>query len=301
MRNIVHRDIVISAPDGRRLSTCDAKKAQWYIDRGLAEQIDEHNIRLNFEPAVEVEEEGEDFRTSIREPRCVICGADDGLVKHHILPPCYVRELGLDRRRYFFSHDMMLLCHRCKVRCDDAALVERSRIAAEFGAPLEGNCNRMAHHRDARPAVKAACALIRYKAYLQQCDKEEAAEDLQDEAGQKGQKLSRSARKRRTILPEARLQGMEQEVAQFLEKPKEELTDADLEAVTRVPLTSVVAGHQSHAEIVCNQIKHDQHLVDLFIRRWRLFFIHSMQPKFLNPAWRVEFNLETLRGTVHAS
>lgn len=40
------------APDGDVLSNCDTKKAQWYIDKGLAVQINDDplTIQLNFEP-----------------------------------------------------------------------------------------------------------------------------------------------------------------------------------------------------------------------------------------------------------
>lgn len=40
------------APDGELLSNCDMKKAQWYIDRQLAEKVfdEPFTIRLLFEP-----------------------------------------------------------------------------------------------------------------------------------------------------------------------------------------------------------------------------------------------------------
>lgn len=41
------------APDGFCLSNCDRKKAQWYVDRGLAivEVEEPFTVRLNFEPS----------------------------------------------------------------------------------------------------------------------------------------------------------------------------------------------------------------------------------------------------------
>ena len=40
------------APDGELLSNCDKKKAQWYVERGLADKINDEplTIQLRFEP-----------------------------------------------------------------------------------------------------------------------------------------------------------------------------------------------------------------------------------------------------------
>ena len=48
----VYENCKMVAPDGELLSNCDFKKAQWYIDKGLAEKISDKPfvIRLNFEP-----------------------------------------------------------------------------------------------------------------------------------------------------------------------------------------------------------------------------------------------------------
>jgi len=48
----VYENCRMVAPDGELLSNCDTKKAQWYLERGLAEQIKDSplTIRLTFEP-----------------------------------------------------------------------------------------------------------------------------------------------------------------------------------------------------------------------------------------------------------
>lgn len=51
-KKAVYENCKMVAPDGELLSNCDAKKAQWYIDRGLADKILDTplTIKLKFEP-----------------------------------------------------------------------------------------------------------------------------------------------------------------------------------------------------------------------------------------------------------
>mmetsp|Transcript_39561 Transcript_39561/g.60452 ORF Transcript_39561/g.60452 Transcript_39561/m.60452 type:complete len:80 (+) Transcript_39561:22-261(+) len=77
------------APDGFCLSTCDKRKAQWYLSKGLAEvkQEDPLVIKLKFEPCdtfsnrekarkLDIEDPDEEFYISERVTQCVVCGSD---------------------------------------------------------------------------------------------------------------------------------------------------------------------------------------------------------------------------------
>jgi hypothetical protein len=48
----VYENCKMVAPDGEILSNCDFKKANWYVERELAEVIsnDPYTIKLRFEP-----------------------------------------------------------------------------------------------------------------------------------------------------------------------------------------------------------------------------------------------------------
>ena len=50
-------------------------------------------IQLRFVPEVQRTDNATTFQTTFQENRCVKCGSVTHLVKHHILPICYVRHL----------------------------------------------------------------------------------------------------------------------------------------------------------------------------------------------------------------
>ena len=42
-----------------------------------------------------------------------------------------------------------------------------------------------------------------------------------------------------------------------------------------------------HGKLVVDQLKDDDQIKE-FIKRWRLFFVNNMKPRFLPQAWSVE-------------
>lgn len=89
------------APDGELLSNCDSKKANWYIERGLAEIIKQQplTIKLNFEPNGRKNGENgqkphhdiydDAFYVVDRENKCVVCGSKKDYSRYHVIPALY--------------------------------------------------------------------------------------------------------------------------------------------------------------------------------------------------------------------
>ena len=73
---------------GKLMFRCNQRKINWYLKRGLAEQINDAplSIRLNFQ--TNGNGEPDDVLKIKRENICVVCGEKDNskLTKHHIVP-----------------------------------------------------------------------------------------------------------------------------------------------------------------------------------------------------------------------
>src|SRR5271154_4010708 len=73
-------------PDGLFMAFCDKKRFNWYLKKGLANQIDDKSIQLNFSPkGTGCSERGQYLKTP-RQSICVVCGTDKDLTKHHVVP-----------------------------------------------------------------------------------------------------------------------------------------------------------------------------------------------------------------------
>lgn len=76
--------------DGKPLSTVGSKRLEWYLSRGLAEEVDYPDkrysrvIKLNFKNGNHGLARESDIE--IVQNRCVICGATEDLSRHHVVP-----------------------------------------------------------------------------------------------------------------------------------------------------------------------------------------------------------------------
>ena len=120
-KKAVYENCKMLSPDGIQLSNCDRKKAQWYVDKGLADIVCEEpfQIKLNFEPSNmqrnrenNEEDKDDEFYISNRENICVVCGAMNDYSRFFIIPSRYRTHLphGLKSHR---SHDIVLMCFAC--------------------------------------------------------------------------------------------------------------------------------------------------------------------------------------------
>ena len=84
------------APDGELLSNCDAKKVQWYIEKGLGDIISENplTVKLKFEPNGRINREknelfDDSFYAAKRSNVCVVCAAGEDYSRFHVVPALY--------------------------------------------------------------------------------------------------------------------------------------------------------------------------------------------------------------------
>jgi hypothetical protein len=101
------------SPDDKLMCFISDKRARWYLNRDLATLVsDEYTqglaIKLKFKP------EGDGWDSNLltpRENKCVVCGVEEHLTKHHIIPYRYRKHLTQDVKDYN-SFDVVLLCDK---------------------------------------------------------------------------------------------------------------------------------------------------------------------------------------------
>ncbi|KAH7351796.1 hypothetical protein KP509_19G014700 [Ceratopteris richardii] len=133
----VYQNCRIYAGDGGLLCFCDRKKLDWYVQRGLAEFLDEDPpaIRLLFEPKRRPEDENNDFYLQSKTNRCVGCGETSHYLRYRVIPSCY-RQYFPQHLKSHRSHDIVLLCVDCHEVAHRAAEKHKKQVAEEYGVPL---------------------------------------------------------------------------------------------------------------------------------------------------------------------
>lgn len=164
----LYHNCYLQAPDGETLCTCDRKKAEWYIAKGLGIKVEDSpfTVKLNFEPSGRASGEVGQYYTQIKVNQCVVCGAEDKFIKKNVVPREYrkyfprktiiFRKLN-DKKifnyvlirviiyLFFFfsvimkahqSHDVLLLCPICHEISNQSDLQLRRQLAILCDAPL---------------------------------------------------------------------------------------------------------------------------------------------------------------------
>ncbi|XP_058423181.1 exonuclease 3'-5' domain-containing protein 2 isoform X3 [Diceros bicornis minor] len=126
----------LHAPDGQPLCTCDRRKAQWYLDKGIGELVSEEPfvVKLQFEPAGRPESPG-DYYLMVKENLCVVCGKKDSYIRKNVIPHEYRKHFPIEMKDHN-SHDVLLLCTSCHAISNYYDNHLKQQLAKEFQAPI---------------------------------------------------------------------------------------------------------------------------------------------------------------------
>ncbi|NXK49602.1 EXD2 protein, partial [Chauna torquata] len=126
----------LHAPDGQPLCTCDRKKAQWYLDKGIGDLVstDPFVVKLRFEPSGRPESQV-DYYLTVKENLCVVCGKRESYIRKNIVPHEYRRHFPIQMKDHN-SHDVLLLCTSCHAISNYYDNHLKQQLAEEFGAPI---------------------------------------------------------------------------------------------------------------------------------------------------------------------
>lgn len=102
---------IMNNPEGSFMCRIDAKRAKWYLNLGIATLTSDKIIQINFTPRGP-SQPADSYSSSHKENRCVVCGAQDHLTRHHVVPRTSRNFLPLEFKSRV-SHDIVVICESC--------------------------------------------------------------------------------------------------------------------------------------------------------------------------------------------
>jgi len=238
-------------PAGTLIFRCDQKKADWYIKKGLGELVAEepyYTVQLNFTPKGNGHV-GEPFYLQDKQNRCVMCGSDIDLTKHHCVPYCY-RKFFPEEFKMHTSHDILALCIPHHHEYEKHATRLKIELGRLYGVPLSGQ--GVYYDRAVARVRGAAHTLLQHK----------------------------------SVIPPDRAEELLQRVREYLEKkPGEPVTDDELQALKLLHPSIKTEEYEKHGEGIVKQLKY----IGAFCEMWRYHFIDCMRPQFLPAHWSVSY------------
>ncbi len=127
---LIYESYAMHHPDGTLMCRCNFKKASWYIERGLAEWIDDSSFKLNFVPQGHGKH-GNEYYTQTLENKCVVCGTAKRLNKHHVVPYVFRSRFPLEYKSSN-HHDVLPTCVKCHENYEGYANTYKAELAKKY-------------------------------------------------------------------------------------------------------------------------------------------------------------------------
>jgi hypothetical protein len=120
---------VVQNVAGEPFLRCGARRARFYLVRGYAIQVDAQTLRFVDDTTEKKLAELYDgqlgpFFLEIKNDRCVVCGKDHGLTRHHVVPKRHKRNLPLEVRKQLSN--VLFVCLECHDAYEARPLVSDS-------------------------------------------------------------------------------------------------------------------------------------------------------------------------------
>lgn len=249
------------APNGTLLTTCDRRKAEWYVKKDIGEVISENPlvVRLKFEPAG-VPGPDREYYLQDKANVCVVCGRTDSYIRKNIVPHEYRRHFP-DYLKQHSSHDILLLCidcHQCSWTYDS---ILRQEIAEEYDAPISNVENTPTKDDPVKVKVRSAArALFKHQS--------------------------------KNNIPENRVKELQKVIEEYFQVSlvDNEILENALKMDTRVTNEKF---EMFHGEKVVKSLSLNENGYAEFEKRWRVHFLNKMQPKYLPKLWSVDHKHES--------
>jgi hypothetical protein len=154
----IYGNCLVYSPEGHLMFRCDQKKANWYLNRNLADVVQNEplTIKLNFVPRG-FGNHDKPFGLSEMRNTCVNCGTEDFLTRHHVVPICYRKHFPLSLKSHNF-HDVLSMCMDCHEKYERKADTLKRELADKYKAPINGIC---IDNRNLLKAIKNCNTLLR--------------------------------------------------------------------------------------------------------------------------------------------
>uniref|UniRef100_A0A8C0X3C0 Exonuclease 3'-5' domain-containing protein 2 n=1 Tax=Castor canadensis TaxID=51338 RepID=A0A8C0X3C0_CASCN len=249
----------LHAPDGQPLCTCDRRKAQWYLDKGIGELVSEEPfvVRLRFEPAGRPESP-RDYYLMVKENLCVVCGKTDSYIRKNVIPHEYRKHFPIEMKDHN-SHDVLLLCTSCHAISNYYDNHLKQQLAKEFQAPIGSEEGlRLLEDPERRQVRSGARALLNAES-----------------------------------LPVHRKEELLQALREFYST--DSITDELLQEAASLETRISNENYIPHGlKVVQRHTQRGLRSLMQLESRWRQHFLDSMQPKHLPQQWSVDHNHQKL-------
>ncbi|KAI5635839.1 3'-5' exonuclease domain-containing protein [Phthorimaea operculella] len=310
----LYENCTMQAPDGDMLNTCDSKKAQWYLDKGLADFISDNPlvIRLRFEPSGRcINNESEKIYMIYKENQCVVCGRRDSYIRKNVVPREY-KTCFPDVMKEHSSHDVVLLCVSCHVTSNTRDQAVRDHLAKLCNAPLMKLDNKNYQDYRERKALAHDVVLLCVSCHVTSNTRDQAVRDhlaklcnaplmkLDNKNYQDYREKKKIRSYARVLLSNKNLPDARKEEIAKLILPyfpgRDEVTQELLEEAANMDLSiEEDPDYESHGQKVTDYfLREDGGLLKLE-EIWRQHFLDSMKPKFMPELWSIKHNEERLR------
>lgn len=133
----IYESFAMIHPNGELMCYTNFKRANWYVEKGLAEWIEDKKFILKFEP----NGNGKNnlpYYTQVLENKCVVCGTEDeekGLNKHHVVPYVFRSRFPVQYKESN-HHDVLVTCVDCHENYEKYANRLKSKLAIDLGIDI---------------------------------------------------------------------------------------------------------------------------------------------------------------------
>jgi cation-transporting P-type ATPase D len=275
----IYENCRMLAPDGEVLCFCDHKKANWYVERGIAEVVSEGplTIKLKFEPNGRgFSDLSIDQASYMKEKQnvCVVCGSSGFFQRYHVVPMLYRQFFPLEMKSHR-SHDIVLLCPHCHKLANTAADKMIRILSSEYAVPAMVQSENQSAKTSLIQVSKKARTLAKAWDTLAV----ERRSELIDEV--KGFFDKQPLYTEHMTIKFG---------GNWLEdKAAHKYLSCSTDEVLKV-LGDINWNKEAvnlHGKLVIQQLTD----INAFSYRWRRHFVAELQPKFLSDAWRADIAL----------
>ena len=270
------------------LCTISMKKAKWYIRKNigewttpkegseLAKEKDVKCIRLLFTHNGANEDEDKKssseklYLRSAKQNICVCCGSDGHHIRHYIVPYAY-RSLLPDDYKSHMSHDIVILCPDCHVRCERATKKRMKRMETDLRMKMteaDAFCSPTIEDAHLYHVRSCAIALVKWKDTIP----EEKVSEYENEVRSYVADCCKNEEERKVVLA----------------GENEPLTKAQLQKACSVKYRVKNPNYVPGSEVVVRSLNNDRRKIEEFIVDWRKHFMAVVDPKCMPTGWRVD-------------
>lgn len=287
MKTPMYDNVYMLDEDREPICTISMKKANWYIRKNiaqwssprdgcvLAKEKDVKCIRLLFKhngKTTNKEEHSSSEKLYLRSAKqniCVSCGSDGYHIRDYIVPYSYRSLLSEDYKSHM-SHDIVILCPDCHVRCERSTKKRMISMENELRMKMTGNdafCSPVVDDPYLYHVRSRAIALVKWKDTIPMDKIDSYEEEV------------------RSYL--AKCCNDEAEKA-LIQRGTQPLTKTQLEKVCGIKCRVKNPRYVPGSEIVVRSLDEDPKKIEEFIMGWRKNFLTIVGPRYMPTGWRVD-------------